>query len=364
MPQPIIRERHSCRLCDRAVKPVFALTPTPIANAYAAAPDADAVRYPLELTQCTACGHVQTRHVIKGLFEDYKYVTPQTVANYLTPFVQELRLRYPAARNVLEIGSNNGTYLKVLREAGFEATGIDPAATGEGNIKDYFTKDWAQQHNVRYDLIVANNVLAHIDDLQDVFRGITTLLAEDGALVFEVQSFADLVSAGAYDMIYAEHMSYHTPRPLAKFLRRMGLVMTRLDHIPMHGGSLRVTAKRTGREYLYYEAPIDWAAFTDKVGEMRRRVRAHVEGRKLVLLGAAAKVTTMIHHCAIADSIMFACDDTPQKQWRYIPGTNIQIRPTSELGNHAALLGAWNFEREFRQQYPNNELINPYSVAA
>jgi len=358
----MIRERTTCRLCDGPVRPVFALPPTPIANAYATEPDEGAARYPLELCQCWRCSHVQIRHVISGLFADYKYTTPQTVATYLTPFVKELRRRYPHARNVLEIGSNNGVYLNVLRAHGFEATGIDPAATGEGNIRDYFTSEWAAGHWKLYDLIVANNVFAHIDDLQDTFKGINELLAEGGKLVFEVQSFTELVAAGAYDMIYHEHMSYHTVGPLSKFLQRMGLVMTRHEIIPTHGGSLRITAERKGLQVIYYEPPIDWSIFARRVQEMRERTRALVEGRKVVLLGAAAKVTTMIHHCGIENNISCACDDTPQKIGRYIPGTGIQIRPTEELGDHAALVGAWNYLAEFRRQFQTNELLSPYEA--
>ena len=356
----MISERTTCRLCDGPVRPVFALTPTPIANAYAAEPGGEATCYPLELVQCWRCSHVQLRHVISDLFTDYKYTTPHTVATYLTPFVKELRRRYPQAINVLEIGSNNGVYLNVLRAHGFDATGIDPAATGEGNIRDYFTSEWASGHWKVYDLIVANNVLAHIDDLQDVFKGINLLLAVGGKLVFEVQSFSALVDAGAYDMIYHEHMSYHTVGPLSRFLQRMGLVMTRHEVIHTHGGSLRITAERKGLQVTYYEPPIDWASFTERVQQMRERTRALVEGRKVVLLGAAAKVTTMLHHCGIKNNILCACDDTPQKIGRYLTGTNIKILPTSELGDHAALLGAWNFEREFRAKFPNNELLNPY----
>jgi hypothetical protein len=356
----MIHERTTCRLCDGPVRPVFALTPTPIANAYAAEPDEGAARYPLELVQCWRCSHVQLRHVVSGLFQDYKYSTPQTVATYLAPFVKELRRRYPNKRKVLEIGSNNGTYLEVLRAHGFEAIGIDPAATGEGNICDYFTSAWAERHGTRYDIIVSNNVLAHIDDLQDVLRGIVHLLADDGVLVFEVQSFTALVAVGAYDMIYHEHLDYHTVGPLSRFLQRMGLVMTRHEVIPAHGGSIRITAERKGLQVIYYEPPIDWSSFAERVKEMRARTRALVDGRKVVLLGAAAKVTTMIHHCGIENNILCACDDTPQKIGRYIPGTGIQIRPTEELGDHAALLGAWNFEREWRAKFPNNELLNPY----
>ena len=356
------RERILCRLCGARMSKVFALAPTPIANEYAAKPDHGSAKYPLELSQCSRCGHVQQRLTFDNLFADYKYATPATVARYLAPTAVALKERYPRASRVLEIGSNNGTYLKVLREAGFQAAGIDPAATGDDNLEAYFTLDWAQQHNVRYDLILANNVFAHIDDLYNTFRGALVVLARGGAIIFEVQYFPALVAAGTFDMIYHEHMSYHTVYPLARFARRLGMAMSHWEYIPQHGGSIRVTFTRNGDgvEMPFHERTINWSIFTERVNAVKKRVREMLEGRKVVLLGAAAKVTTMIHHCGIEDNILYACDDTPEKQGRYIPGTNIQIRPTSELGDNPALLGAWNFAKEFREMFPKNELLNPY----
>lgn len=362
--RPVIRERLWCRLCSGRMELKLSLKATPIANNYADKPDEGAAVFPLELSECSSCKHVQQRFVIDGLFEDYKYTTPLTVATHLEPSAKLLKERFPDAKRVLEIGSNNGTYLKVLRAQGFEAVGIDPAATGEGNIKDYFNLAWAGKYsasNERFDLIVANNVFAHIDDLKDVFEGADRVLSKDGAIVFEVQYFHSLVAAGTFDMIYHEHMDYHTLASLAKFLKRMGMVMTGHDFIPTHGGSIRVTASRFGEAIKFWEAPIDWAAFHNKIEKVRANIKTKLNGRKVVLLGAAAKVTTLIYHCGIADHILFACDDTPEKQGRYVPGTNIEIMPTTALRNEPALLGAWNYEKEFRAKFPDNELINPFS---
>ena len=350
-------------MCLGTMQPKLALTPTPIANEYAEFPDEGAQKYPMELSECSVCGHVQQRFVIDCLFEDYKYATPQTVTRHLVPSAQALKETYPNAKTVLEIGSNNGTYLKVLRELGFEATGIDPAATGEGNIREFFNLRWAEwylREKGKFDLIVANNVFAHIDDLQDVFRGIDRIMKDDGALVFEVQYFHELVAAGTFDMLYFEHMDCHTLAPLSKFLRRMGMRMTHHEFIPTHGGSIRVTARKTGNEISYWEAKTDWEKFAKKIESRKASIIERLAGRKVVLLGAAAKVTTLIHHCGIADNILYACDDTPQKQGLYIPGTSIQIKPTSELGDHPALLGAWNYEAEFREKFPSTEFIHPF----
>ncbi len=358
----MITEKTTCRLCNAPVKPVFALTPTPIANAYADKPDSNADRYPLELTECTECSHVQQRYVISDLFRDYKYTTPATVARYLEPTAKLIRERFPKARNLLEIGSNNGTYLKILRDYGFDVVGIDPAATGYKNVKGYFTEEWAKESKYfKYDIIVANNVLAHIDDLQDVFRGINHLLADDGALIFEVQYFPDLVKEAAFDMIYHEHMSYHTVEPLKAFIKRFGLVITNVDHMPLHGGSIRITARRSGNETVFQENPIDWIDFAKRVEITKEKIREKVKGKKMIAFGAAAKATTMIHHTGIAENIIYCVDDTLEKQFRYIPGTDIRILPTSNAKDGDTIFCfAWNYEKEIREMFPNSELIHPF----
>ena len=312
----MIRERKTCRLCHAKVHPVFALAPTPIANNYSCFPDAGAQRYPLELSQCESCSHIQLRHVLTGLFEDYKYQTPQTVERHLKPSAKKLREQFPRAETVLEIGSNNGVYLRCLREQGFDPVGVDPAATGPGNYVGYFSSDWALEYldneERSLDLIVANNVLAHIDDLRDVFEGIEILLKPGGALVFEVQYFNALAEARAFDMIYHEHLDYHTVEPLKRFLLTRGFVMTDCERIHTHGGSIRVTARRRGTQVKFNESPIDWKWFTEGVNETAARVKETLRDRKVVALGAAAKATTLIHQCGIADNILFAADDTAQ----------------------------------------------------
>lgn len=364
-----IIEKTTCRLCNGKVIPVFALSPTPIANNYTLTPDKNAEKYPLELCECNDCSHVQQRYVIDNLYEDYKYTTPATVARYLEPTAKLLKERFPNAKTVLEIGSNNGTYLKVLRNNGFEAIGIDPAATempnGNGEYRNYFAEEWArlwiEYGKNRFDLIVANNVLAHIDDLQDVFRGIDLLLAKDGALVFEVQYLHALINSGSFDMIYHEHMSYHTVEPLKEFVKKYGLVITNVDLMPLHGGSVRITARRSGQETMFHEFPIDWIEFAKRVETARDLIRAKVAGKKLVGFGAAAKATTLIHHCGIADHFSFIVDDTPEKQGRYIPGTDIQILPTDQVKNGDTIfMFAWNYEKEIHEKFPKSELIHPF----
>lgn len=347
-----MRERKDCRLCGGELSKVFALAPSAIANNFKPEPDSNAEKYPLELMKCDSCGHVQLRHVISGLFEDYKYQTPSSNQK---DYASGLRLLYKPS-SVLEIGSNNGILIDALREQGVMAIGVDPSNEHQFGIRAYFTDKFAKGFQVLFDLVVANNVFAHIDDLQDVFRGIDRVLTKDGHIVFEVQYLPDLISRGAFDMIYHEHLDYHTLRPLAKFLKKMGFVMTMYERIPAHGGSIRVHASRKGDECKLPQEPLDWALLKSKIMETKSRVYLS-DG--VVAFGAAAKACTLINELGIAPNIRYCVDDTPRKQGRYIPGTDIQIKPVSELGDEPVLLTAWNYEREVRQRIPN-KLINPF----
>lgn len=355
-----VNEKETCRLCGGKVRKVFELYPTPIANNYKSEPDTAAEKYPLELMQCADCDHVQQHYVITGLFNDYKYQTPQTVATYLEPVAKRLRQQHPEAKRVLEIGCNNGVFMDVLMKEGFWVIGVDPAAEHINGIRECFTEAFSKNLMVKFDLVVANNVFAHIDDLADVFRGINNVLTLDGALVFEVQYLPDLIRNGEFDMIYHEHLDYHHLKPLAKFLTRMGFALTEWEHIPTHGGSMRITAKRHGREAILPKEDINWNRLKSLVDVARERIENVADKYEtLVAFGAAAKATTLIHNLGIADKIAYCVDDTPKKQFKYIPGTNIQILPVSELRGQPVLMTAWNYEKEIRQRI-NNTLIHPF----
>jgi SAM-dependent methyltransferase len=206
------------------------------------------------------------------------------------------------------------------------------------------------------DLIVANNVFAHIDDLQSVFRGIDKLLKPDGTLIFEVQYLVDLVESGSFDMLYHEHLDYHTLKPFQPFLKAHGLVLTDWEHLPTHGGSIRVTARRRGSECPIPNETLDWEGLRRKIRCAKERV-SH-QG-PMVAFGAAAKAATLINELGVADQIAYCVDDTAEKQYRYIPGTDIQILPVERLGNEKVLMCAWNYEDVIRRRIPN-ELVHPF----
>lgn len=353
--------RTTCRLCDGSLKRVLELTPTPLANSF---PDKPYMgeKYPLNLMQCVSCGHVQGEYVVDAetLYGDYKYVTPPAMQAHWKAYAVKLKRRYPQAKRVLEIGCNDGSMLKELRAVFGFALGVDPAG-GPDTLRSLFTEETAKEIRKaqgKFDLIVANNVFAHIDNLQGVFRGVEWLLDKHGSLVFEVQYLPELVRTCAFDTIYHEHHDYHQIGPLQKFVRKFGLEMKRVEKVSTHGGSIRVHCKRAPQSSKVFAEVIDWRGFACAI-EAKKQVTLESIYSRIPMFGAPAKATTLIHHFGLQGHITFAADDTPQKQGRYIPGTGIQIRPMNGVQPQTMLLAAWNYADHLKAKYPQFDFIVP-----
>jgi SAM-dependent methyltransferase len=328
------------------------LTPTPIANSFPPSPDAKAERFPLDIAECIYCGHVQQNHQATIDWVDYRYKTPSANRAHLAAAAYDLRKQFPWAKRVMEIGCNNGLYLEELRNVGFEAFGVDPNC--DHGIRAPFSS--ALSYTLEpVDIIVANNVLAHVDDLWDVFRGIDRLLGMEGILVFEVQDLDDMMRNGTFDMMYHEHRDYHSVQPLVKFLKRWGLEIIHSRVLPTHGGSRRYYCRR----------PFRWRAFQEKIDSAKVSLHAQLADihGPIACFGATAKACTLIHHFDLAERIAYCVDDTPEKQGRYLPGTNIQIYPTSHLEDvppAAVVMTAWNFRGVLLDKYPQLHWVIPF----
>jgi SAM-dependent methyltransferase len=335
---------------------MLSLTPTPIANSFPAHPDKDAERFPLDIAECIDCGHVQQDYQATIDWVDYRYKTPDANRQHLAEAANDLKQRYPWAKKVLEIGSNNGLYLEELRKVGFDAVGVDPNA--KSDISAPFSSALAYTLG-QVDIIVANNVLAHVDDLWDVFRGIDRMLGMDGVLVFEVQDLYSMMNKGAFDMMYHEHRDYHSPDPIEKFVKRWGLEVDEYHILETHGGSMR----------YYCQRPFHWRELNTKIKQAKTDIQSQlvdVDG-PIACFGATAKACTLIHHFGLADTIAYCVDDTPEKQGRYIPGTNIQIFPTSHLEivpPAAVVMTAWNFKDVLLAKYPQLHWVIPFEEGA
>jgi SAM-dependent methyltransferase len=384
------RTRADCRLCTATpLRPVLDLAPTPPANELVRDGDPPQELIPLHLAACVACGHVQLPVVVdpQRLFGAYRYVSGTAPS-----FVDHFR-RYAEAAIaahglrpgdlVVEVGSNDGTLLRFFKEAGMRVVGVDPAtAIAERATLDgietwprFFDRQVARKIHEHYGpaaLVLANNVFAHADDLAEIALGVRDLLdLSRGRFIFEVQYLVDLVEQGLFDMVYHEHLSYHHVGPLLPFFSGLSMRVVDAEHVPTHGGSIRVTvAPRSSvpaADRLEGFLRVERAALAgDPWGALRRRIDDAGEalrgfltterqaGRPVAGYGAPAKLTTLCHQFGITRSdVAYVIDDSPWKQGMLAPGTRIPIVPPSEiypsfaLGTPASIVVfAWNFAEQ------------------
>jgi SAM-dependent methyltransferase len=381
----------ACRGCGTSNLPVvLSLGSTPLANALRSASELDAPepRYPLDVALCPACALVQLVETVDPavLFADYAYLSSlsDTMLRHAQAYAERVlhRRALGADALVVEIGSNDGYLLRHFRQAGVAVLGIDPARAaaaaaeraGVPTRTDFFGRDLADQlvgEGIRADVVVANNVMAHVPAINEVITGVVRLLKDDGVFMVETPYVRDLVDRLEFDTIYHEHVFYYSLTALRALLARHGLRVIDVERVSIHGGSLRVTAAASGRpndavfEMMEEEAawrphdPETYAAFAARVDALRFELsgllRARkASGRRLAAYGAAAKGTTLLSVIGVGEDVLdFAVDRNPSKQGRYMPGTKVRIYPPAHLLEAMpddVLLLTWNFCDEILTQ--------------
>lgn len=355
-------ERRDCRLCKgEQLRRVLTLEPTPLANEFLQPGDRSEELFPLYLVECLSCGHVQLPVVVDParLFRNYVYVsgTSAQFRGHLESAARALVATHGLAPGdgVVEIGSNDGTMLREFQRLGCHVLGVDPAekianaarAAGVPTIADFFTPELAEQilvmSTARPKLVVANNVFAHADDLLGIVRGVKTLLPDGGAFVFEVQYVVDMVQRGLFDMVYHEHLSYHSVGSLQKFFRRLDMTLVSVEQVDTHGGSIRCTVLNAdGPPTASVRAMIEleraalttqaWEAMSVRVERAGIQLRRHVarikhDGRTIAGYGAPAKATTLMREFRLgSELISYVVDDSSWKQSLCMPGTQIPVQ--------------------------------------
>lgn len=385
--KPSCSRRSDCRLCGgRRLEPAFSLTPTPPANAFvpASALGRPQETYPLDLFLCADCAHLQLLDVVDPaqLFEHYVYVsgTSPVFVDHFRRYASDMisRAGLKPGDLVVDIGSNDGTFLRFFKEAGMRVLGIDPAkeiaaaatASGIETMNDFFSETLAEKIRAGHgpaQLITANNVFAHADDLKGLLAGARALLSPDGVYAFEVSYLADVYEKILFDTIYHEHLAYHAVKPLTRFFKENGMELFDAQRIDPHGGSLRGLAQPQGgprkvmasvgelvaREdalglglaatYQGYAARIN--ALKSKLQELLRGLKS--QGKSLAGFGAPAKATTLMYHFGLGPELVeFIVDDSPLKQGLYSPGQHIPVLPSKAIYEKKPdylLILAWNF---------------------
>jgi len=389
----MVETARSCRSCHTSeLLPFLSLGETPLADALVEAGAVDRAddRFPLDVAFCPACSLVQIVDDVppEKLFVD-NYLYFSSFSDHLLRHAEQHALGLIESRHlgagslVAEIASNDGYLLRNFANRGIPVLGIDPApaqaaaatAAGIPTLEEFFTKDVAsrlRREGTRPDVIIANNVMAHVPDLDGFAEGLRTWVADDGLITVENPYVRDLVEQCEFDTIYHEHHSYFSCSAIDALMRRNGLFLNHVEHFPdLHGGTLRwhigPTEDVSDAVRAYLRAEVEdgvtgfeyYRNFAAQVERIRSDLLAllhdlKARGATVAAYGAAAKGSTLVNYIGIGtDLVDFVVDRNTYKQGMYMPGTHIPIVDPSELlvrQPDYLLLLAWNFQDEIMRQ--------------
>jgi len=390
----VIFRREDCRLCaSNKLKLALPLASSPIGDAFV--PEAQLSEfqdcYPLDIFLCEDCGHVQLLDVIDPeiLYSDYIYTTTSSpgLPEHFTRYADEVLGRVELQKDSLavDIGSNDGTLLRELKNRGLRVLGVEPAsviaenatASGVETLPVFFNAETAKTIKDTHgpaSLVTTNNLFANVDDLVDLVSNIRSLLADDGVFIIETGYLVDLVRSTIFDNVYHEHLSYYSVEPLKSFLADNGLEIIHAAWVPSKGGSLRATMQLKGgprpvdssvEEFIQQENALGAHSLKtyQKMDQKLQGIKSDLgklvgeiksEGKTVVGYGASQSATTLMYHFGLEDSLSFIVDDNPVKQGLFSPGCHIPVYPSAELYKRDAdyvIVLAWRFAQSMMDQH-------------
>ena len=345
--------------------------------------------YPLHCMFCEDCGFTQLNHEFSSdnfFEENYVYYSSFSSSwlMHSENYAKEIISEYSLAENshVLEIASNDGYLLQYFKNRGMQVLGIEPSrkvAEVAKDVKkidtivDFFTEELAldlEKKNYQPDLIIANNVLAHVPNINDFIAGFSRLLKDNAFATFEFPHLMNLIKFSQCATIYHEHYSYLTVGPLIPIFKRFGLKIFRVEKLTTHGGSLRVYAAQDSSDYIE-DVSVKNILIEEKVYDPREPgvtksfqesveaisldlhneiLKNHLLGRRLAGYGAAAKGNTLLNYCGInMNHLTMIADANPHKQNKLSPGSSIPIVSLNQLVEfkpEVLLILPWNISQE------------------
>lgn len=398
----LFHKRNTCRLCKSSnanlvlkLESVPSVTPNMKSRQIS---DENYDLIPLDLYLCKKCGFLQLFDIVNPsfLYDKYLYETKISIGlidhfQNLCNDIIDLGILNPNSL-IIEIGSNDGSFLNLFKNYGYDVLGIDPAKdiVKKANNKNvpsivgYFSSELAKEianSHRKPSLIVANNVIANIDNLDSIFEGINILLEDNGIFVFETQYGLSILNDHLLDVIYHEHLSYFTVKPLVKYLKKFSLEIFNVEKIAAKGGSIRFWIKRTNNKLkisnkvnLFIDEEINsgfynvnlYKSFELRIHSIRNRLISIISeckelGQKVGIYGTSVGCISLIHQFRISEYIDFAFDDNPLKN--SISGYRKKIRvfnsnKISELNPSLIIILAWRYNKiiiEKNLQYTKNE---------
>jgi SAM-dependent methyltransferase len=384
----------TCRFCGTPLEATFAdLGMSPLANSYLSPEQANAMEpfYPLHALVCSNCFLVQLAEyeTPDHIFSDYAYFSSYSTTwlehsrRYVAAMVERFRL--DGSSHVVEIASNDGYLLQYFAQRGIPVLGIEPAANvaevarekGLETVVEFFGVETARSlaPDRRADLLLGNNVLAHVPDLNDFVGGMKILLEPGGVITMEFPHLMRLIDENQWDTIYHEHFSYFSFTTVRRVFSAHGLRLFDVEELPTHGGSLRIygchaddDAKPDGDRVLElivredaagYEELGTYLDFGRRVAEDKRDILARLidlklDGRRIVGYGAPAKGNTLLNYCGIGrDFLDYTADLNPHKQGHLLPGSHIPIRSPDAIREDrpdVVFILPWNLKDEIVDQ--------------
>lgn len=386
----------NCRHCGQALTlPLIDLGSAPPSNAYLQAADLSAPErwYPLRVMVCQHCWLVQTEDFARAdmLFDaDYAYFSSYSSSwlAHAQRYVAQMQARFALDHNsmVVEVAANDGYLLQYVRDAGMACYGVEPTASTARAARDrgltiveaFFGTELASSlaaAGQQADLMVANNVLAHVPDINDFVAGFARLLKPQGVATFEFPHLLSLLQGCQFDTIYHEHFSYLSLTALQAVFAAAGLQVFDVERLPTHGGSLRVyvqpvasgcqplagrvaelLADEQAAGLLQQAGYADFQQRADRVKNdfLQFLLQAHREGKRVMAYGAAAKGNTLLNYAGVRPDLLPAvADRNPAKQGRYLPGSRIPVVAEAVLQQQQpdyVVLLPWNLRDELMAQ--------------
>ena len=378
-----LKHNTKCRICDGAnLVKILDLGIMPPANSFLKKEDLSKPekKFPLVVYFCENCFLLQLLDVVSPeiLFANYDYMTSasQPLVSHFIKMADELLETFSVKKDdlVLEIGGNDGALLKSIKDR-CRVLNVDPASNiaaisrenGVETFNSFFGSSTGSEILNKYGearLVIANNVMAHIDDIRDVFHGIKTLIGDKGIFVFEVHWVGNLITEGGFDQIYHEHLCYHSLHDLKYLAESLGLKVFDVKTVPIHGESMRVFVSKNMQVESSVENFLDrekslrltkkevFVEFARKVQNGKRILhellsQIRKEGKRIAGYGAPAKGNTLLNYYEITPELVsYLTDTTPLKQNMYAPGTKIPVvSPDFALKDPPDyfLLLAWNY---------------------
>ena len=385
----------NCRFCDKELTRLFvSLGVSPLSNAYLKKEQLFKKEsfYPLDVYVCDRCFLVQLPEFEnpENIFSDYAYFSSysDTWLKHAKDYVDKMTGLFGIGKSsyVVEVASNDGYLLQYFQQNGVPVLGIEPALNvakvakkkGVPTEASFFSRETAKRllsEGKAADLLLGNNVLAHVPDLNDFVSGLKILLKPDGVVTMEFPHLLRLIKGNQFDTIYHEHFSYFSFLTVEKVFAAHGFAIFDVEELSTHGGSIRIYAKHQNddkksvskRVHNMLDKEINagfgdikhYLAFNDQVKSVKRDIlsfliKAKREGKTVVGYGAAAKGNTLFNYCGIRnDFIDYTVDRSPYKQGHYLPGTHIFIDKPERIRETRpdyVFILPWNIKEEIMQQ--------------